>query len=156
MRDHVVMCDDIHLGRRHSGAQDLSNSVKSSRGDSTGGTDTFDSRGVIDIVTVVWGGSRPAYILGAANPCRDFQIGRECSGNEVTVRILRHKVKFMASTAESKYWYNIRTGDVEHGLLSPSVDRVGPFETRELALHALETLRSNSERWAAEEAEENR
>jgi len=53
------------------------------------------------------------------------------------------------------FWYNLRTGKVEHGFESPSVDRVGPFETKELAEHALQTLRENSERWAAEEAAEN-
>lgn len=62
----------------------------------------------------------------------------------------------MVSQAESKYWYNIRTGEVEFGFESPSVDRVGPFDSKEQAAHALETLRSNSERWASEDADENR
>jgi hypothetical protein len=62
----------------------------------------------------------------------------------------------MASQAESKYWYNIRTSDVEFGYESPSIYRVGPFDTHEQAEHALEKLRSNSERWAAEDAAENR
>ena len=54
------------------------------------------------------------------------------------------------------YWYNIRTGAVEFGYESPSVDRVGPFETQEQAEHALEKLRNNSERWAAEDAADDR
>lgn len=62
----------------------------------------------------------------------------------------------MVSQAESKYWYNIRTGEVEFGFESPSVDRVGPFDSKEQAAHALETLRNNSERWASEDADENR
>jgi hypothetical protein len=39
---------------------------------------------------------------------------------------------------------------------SPSADRVGPFATREEAVHALEKLRANSAKWAAEEAENDR
>jgi hypothetical protein len=62
----------------------------------------------------------------------------------------------MASQAESKYWYNIRTGDVEFGYESPSINRVGPFDTHEQAEHALEKLRSNSERWAAEDSAEDK
>lgn len=61
----------------------------------------------------------------------------------------------MVSPGESKYWYNIRTGDVELGRESPSVDRVGPFDSKEQAEHALETLRDNADRWAAEDAAEN-
>ena len=61
----------------------------------------------------------------------------------------------MSEDLERRYWYNMRTGEVEHGLLSPSVDRVGPFDTAEEAARALETLRENSARWAAEEAEED-
>lgn len=61
----------------------------------------------------------------------------------------------MVSSGESKYWYNIRTGDVEFGRESPSVDRVGPFDTKEQAERALDTLRANSDRWAAEDAAEN-
>jgi len=61
----------------------------------------------------------------------------------------------MSEDLERRYWYNMRTGEVEHGLLSPSVDRVGPFDTAEEAARALETLRENSARWAAEDAEED-
>lgn len=61
----------------------------------------------------------------------------------------------MTSSGAAKFWYNIHTGEVEVGFVSPSVDRVGPFDTREQASRALETLRKNSERWAAEESAEN-
>jgi len=61
----------------------------------------------------------------------------------------------MSEDLERRYWYNMRTGEVEHGLLSPSVDRVGPFDTAQEAARALETLRENSARWAAEDAEED-
>lgn len=61
----------------------------------------------------------------------------------------------MTTSGATKFWYNIHTGEVEVGFESPSVDRVGPFDTHEQAEHALQTLRENSERWAAEEAAEN-
>lgn len=57
---------------------------------------------------------------------------------------------------EHAYWYNMRTGAVEKGLVSPAIDRVGPFDTEEAAAHALETLRRNSERWAEEDAADER
>jgi len=57
---------------------------------------------------------------------------------------------------EHSYWYNSRTGAVEYGLESPSLVRVGPFSTREEAERAPEVLRANSERWAAEEDEDER
>ena len=60
----------------------------------------------------------------------------------------------MAGDVEHMFWYNLHTGEVEQGFESPSVDRVGPFETRAEAERALEILRANSEKWAEEEAEE--
>lgn len=57
---------------------------------------------------------------------------------------------------EHAWWYNMRTGGVEHGLLSPSPDRVGPFPTRDEAEHALQTLRENSARWAEDDARDSR
>jgi hypothetical protein len=56
------------------------------------------------------------------------------------------------SSGERKYWYNTSTDQVEYGYISPSVDRVGPFDTEEAAANAIETLRARSEAWAAEEA----
>ena len=52
---------------------------------------------------------------------------------------------------ESKFWYNVRTGQVEQGFKSPAPDRVGPFDTHHEAEHALEKLQENSARWAAED-----
>ena len=57
---------------------------------------------------------------------------------------------------EHAYWYNMKTGQVEHGLLSPSPNRVGPFETREEAERALDKLRENSAKWAEEDARDDR
>lgn len=53
-----------------------------------------------------------------------------------------------------KFWYNLKTGQVERGFVSPAPNRVGPFDTREAAEHALDTLRANSEKWAEEDAAE--
>jgi hypothetical protein len=57
---------------------------------------------------------------------------------------------------EHKYWYNLKTGAVEQGFLSPSPDRAGPFDTSEEAAHAPEKIRENSRKWAEEDAEEDR
>lgn len=62
----------------------------------------------------------------------------------------------MPTDDDKKYWYNLRTGAVEHGYLSPSVDRAGPFDTEQEAAGAPERLRANSRRWAEEEAAEDR
>ncbi|MFZ4895803.1 SPOR domain-containing protein [Plantibacter sp. Mn2098] len=61
----------------------------------------------------------------------------------------------MAQAPSEQYWYNVKTGAVEFGYASPSLDRVGPFETHEAAEHALEKLRANSAKWAAEDAAED-
>ena len=58
--------------------------------------------------------------------------------------------------AEHRYWYNMKTGQVEQGFLSPAPDRVGPFDTRQEAEHALEKLRENSAKWAEEDARDDR
>ena len=62
----------------------------------------------------------------------------------------------MSEDTEHQYWYNMRTAAVEQGMQSPSADRVGPFATRDEAMHALDKLRANSAKWAAEEAESDR
>ncbi|TFD91758.1 SPOR domain-containing protein [Cryobacterium lactosi] len=62
----------------------------------------------------------------------------------------------MAEDADHQFWYNMRTGAVEKGMLSPSVDRVGPFPTFDEATHALDKLRANSAKWAEEDETEDR
>lgn len=54
-----------------------------------------------------------------------------------------------------KYWYNLKTGEVEKGYESPSIDRAGPFETPEDAARAPEILRERSRAWAEDEARED-
>lgn len=61
----------------------------------------------------------------------------------------------MTTEHANKFWYNLRTGAVEFGMLSASVDRVGPFDTEAEAQAAPELLRSRSEAWAEEEREVN-
>ena len=62
----------------------------------------------------------------------------------------------MTADADHQFWYNMRTGKVEQGPQSLSLDRVGPFATEVEAAHALEKLRENSAKWAEEDAEEGR
>jgi hypothetical protein len=50
-----------------------------------------------------------------------------------------------------KYWYNLVTGKVEHGFVSPHVDRAGPFDTAEQAARAPEIIRERSRAWAEED-----
>lgn len=54
-----------------------------------------------------------------------------------------------------KYWYNLKTGEVEKGFESPAPDRAGPFDTPEEAAKAPEVIRERSRAWAAEEARED-
>lgn len=44
------------------------------------------------------------------------------------------------------YWYNARTGEVEEGPQSLSIDRLGPFETREEAARAPEIVAERARR----------
>ena len=61
----------------------------------------------------------------------------------------------MADGSE-KYWYNLRTGEVEKGFASPSVDRAGPFDTAEEAANAPQVMRDRSRAWAEDEARDDR
>ena len=56
------------------------------------------------------------------------------------------------STDSEKYWYNLETGEVEHGFQSPAPDRAGPFDTAEEAARAPEIIRERSRQWAEEDA----
>jgi hypothetical protein len=52
---------------------------------------------------------------------------------------------------ESKYWFNVKTKQVEFGLKSSSLDRIGPFETQQQAANAEEIVRSRASKWLEEE-----
>ncbi|WP_295011058.1 SPOR domain-containing protein [uncultured Microbacterium sp.] len=56
---------------------------------------------------------------------------------------------------DDKYWFNSKTGQVEHGMLSSSLDRIGPFDTAEEAARAPHVLRERSRLWAEEDAAED-
>lgn len=57
---------------------------------------------------------------------------------------------------DEKYWYNLKTGEVERGFESPSVDRAGPFETADEAAKAPQVIAERSRAWREEEAREDR
>lgn len=48
--------------------------------------------------------------------------------------------------ASETYWYNTRNGEVEEGPQSLSIDRLGPFETREEAAKAPEIIAERARR----------
>lgn len=59
------------------------------------------------------------------------------------------------SDGADKYWYNMKTGQVELGFESPSVLRAGPFDTAEAAAKAPELMRERSAAWAEDEKAED-
>ena len=61
----------------------------------------------------------------------------------------------MSDGDANSWWYNLKSGAVEQGFQSPSVDRSGPYSSREEASHALEKMRENTRRWDEEDAAEN-
>ena len=58
------------------------------------------------------------------------------------------------TTHHDQYWFNTRTGQVEHGAQSLASDLVGPFATEAEAARAPEKLQENARKWAEEEAAE--
>ncbi|HZB66695.1 MAG TPA: methionine aminopeptidase [Ornithinibacter sp.] len=51
-----------------------------------------------------------------------------------------------------RYWFNVDTGRVETDeTRSRGATVMGPYETEEAATHALETARSKTEEWDAED-----
>jgi len=56
------------------------------------------------------------------------------------------------SDGDEKYWYNLSTKEVEFGMESAAVDRVGPFDTAEDAANAPAKLKERARAWAEEEA----
>lgn len=53
------------------------------------------------------------------------------------------------------YWYNSRTGDIEEGPQSLSVDRIGPFATRDEAARANEIVAERARAWREEDSAED-
>lgn len=56
---------------------------------------------------------------------------------------------------QETYWYNTRTGEVEDGPQSLSVDRMGPFATREEAARGPEIVAERAKKWAEEDAKDD-
>ncbi len=54
-----------------------------------------------------------------------------------------------------KFWFNLKTKQVETGLKSSSLDRIGPFETEAEARNAEELIKLRSEAWTKQEQEED-
>ena len=50
---------------------------------------------------------------------------------------------------KKKFYYNLKTGQVEEGRQSSWTDLMGPYPTREAAERALETARARSQEWDA-------
>lgn len=56
---------------------------------------------------------------------------------------------------QDTYWFNTRTGEVEHGQQSLSIDRLGPFATREEAARANEIVAERARAWREEDDADN-
>lgn len=51
----------------------------------------------------------------------------------------------------AKYWFNTRTKQVEFGLKSSSLDRIGPFDSEKEAANAEEIVRLRAKQWLEDE-----
>jgi len=52
---------------------------------------------------------------------------------------------------KKKFYYNLKTGQVEEGRQSSWTDLMGPYPTREAAERALEIARARTQEWDATE-----
>lgn len=53
----------------------------------------------------------------------------------------------------AEFYYNLRTKQVEEGPLSPVHERMGPYDSREEAQHALEIAEKRNEQWEEDDRE---
>lgn len=58
------------------------------------------------------------------------------------------------SDRDEKYWYNLKTGQVERGYQSLGIDRAGPFDSAAEAARAPELIRERAKEWADDDARE--
>jgi hypothetical protein len=56
---------------------------------------------------------------------------------------------------KAKYWFNLKTKQVEQGLKSSSLDRIGPFDTEAEAAKAEAVVAARAEEWKQQDAEED-
>lgn len=54
----------------------------------------------------------------------------------------------------AKYWFNTKTKQVEKGLISSSIYRIGPFDSEEEAKKAEQIVQERAQRWKEEEQRE--
>jgi hypothetical protein len=146
--------DPVNLICSYPWADSFGHSIECAGCDPTRDTYPFNFVRTVDVTGKVFSRGNLANVFGSLNRGRDLALGGEDTGNEVTARILGHKLNFMSTEREQKYWYNLTSGQVEHGMLSPSVDRAGPYDTAEEAAHAMESIRANAEKWRDEEDSE--
>lgn len=59
----------------------------------------------------------------------------------------------MWNRGKSKYWYNLKTGEVERGRISLWSQRMGPYDTPEEAAAALERAAERNQEWEDEDEE---
>ena len=52
----------------------------------------------------------------------------------------------------TEWWYNHKTGEVEEGAQSLSIDRDGPFSSKEEAARAPQIIADRAKKWAAEDS----
>lgn len=72
----------------------------------------------------------------------------------VGVRLDEEGMEGTELSDKPKYWFNLKTKQVEEGLKSSSLDRIGPFDTPEEATNAEATVAARSEEWKKQDAEE--
>lgn len=58
-------------------------------------------------------------------------------------------------TDEKRYWYNVKTGEVEDGPQSVSKDRIGPFATRDEAANAPNIYEERNAAWDKQDEEDD-
>lgn len=51
------------------------------------------------------------------------------------------------------YYYNLKTGRVERGLVSDWIERIGPYATHAEAAKALERAQARNEEWERQDRE---
>jgi len=54
---------------------------------------------------------------------------------------------------QEKYYFNLQTGEVEHGKKSGVFERMGPYDTHEEAAAALAAAQERTEAWDEEDKE---
>ncbi|MDN6521156.1 MAG: methionine aminopeptidase [Yaniella sp.] len=58
-------------------------------------------------------------------------------------------------TDEKRYWYNVKTGEVEDGPQSMGKDRIGPIATRDEAANALASYEQRNLSWDEEDEDDD-